>query len=169
MEAPESREFEQTFIEICREHRYEILADLLAILMAYQTLQPDVSVKALGSFEDWSRAVAGPIKWLTGLDLVDARPKAVVDDDKAAFIEFLEIWATDIRSAETLRDALLKSPALQGWAAEHFPKGLGCNVKAVGKFLARFKNMVFDGVRLVESPVRFRGTIRWQLELVNNE
>jgi len=51
-------------LEWCREHRSDLLVDVLTILRAYVVAgMPDQHLPAWGSFEGWSRVVRGALVW----------------------------------------------------------------------------------------------------------
>jgi putative DNA primase/helicase len=164
-ERPEERHFDKTFTQLCRENRLEILKALLTIVIAFRRIRPDVNVKSLGSFENWTNEVAAPIKWLTGLDLSDARPKAVDDEGKSLIMELLTLWYEELGSkAFTIANACDASANIKAWVIENFPRGLSYDSRKVGNFFSRYKGQVFDGMRIVPAPTLLHKVTQWQIE-----
>ncbi|CAK0773810.1 hypothetical protein CCP4SC76_5790001 [Gammaproteobacteria bacterium] len=81
-ERPELRQFQGPPLkDLIREQRIELLSALFTLLRAYrQAGCPGQDDQLLGSFEDWSRAVCGPIRWIGWADPIQSQEALRHDD-----------------------------------------------------------------------------------------
>ncbi len=170
-------------------HRPELVRAALTILRAYFVAGcPDVGVKALGSFEAWSRVVAGAIVFAGGHDVAQcAANKSGTSDDPE-----LEAAATLLAAMHRLGEALSAGELVgagydweNDWngiprpGTERCPdirealdalvpnkgKGGRPSAKSVGWALKRIQGRVFDGLKLRSRPSgKGAGHVAWCVE-----
>jgi hypothetical protein len=112
VEKPELRTFEiSDLADYVRRNRSRLLSDLLTILIAYRKAgRPGADDKLLGSFEEWSREVAGPIRWLGLPDPTESQNAlAGLDPETESLAAFLAAWSDmfgerELRLVDMLRE-----------------------------------------------------------------
>ena len=167
MERPEARQFDETFIEICTRRRFELLTCLLVILVAYHNEQPKVDLRPIGSFETFSRAIGGPVKWLLDIDIADAMPPATCDEKTALFTELVSQWGSCFAYKElTLHQATDTCHEFRKWVSTHFAdRTTPMNLNKMGIFLRKFAGRIVDG-RTIRSAGLHNGCNVWRFEIL---
>jgi hypothetical protein len=95
VENPELRVFGFDPLEYAREHRAELIAAALTILLAYHHRNDGwkCDLPPLGSFGDWSRAVRDPLVWLGLENAVDTQKTArAADFIRGDHEELMSCW-----------------------------------------------------------------------------
>ena len=95
VERPELRGFKIANLqEHIRKDRRSLLSCMYFILQAYKAAgEPERGGKVLGRFEDWSRSVAAPIRWLGRPDPVESQKRLRADDPETQRLgAFLAAW-----------------------------------------------------------------------------
>jgi hypothetical protein len=166
-ERPQDRVFDEDLLWVVAQQRVELLSCLFEILAAYDNAgRPAVSVKAIGSFETFVDQISRPLMWLVGVDVAEAMPSAVADDDAALLADLIQQWRECVGHGKaTLADAL-SNPLFRAWACEYFADArASVNKQKLGKFLQKQAGRIIDGWSLVAHGTT--GGVRvWQLETV---
>lgn len=157
------------------EDRGRLVAAALTILRAYHLAGRPPTVKPLGSFEGWSRAIADPVAWITGVDPMDVREHTKADDqDGAARTALVAGWAELPNSERGLTVAeaykLLQAPGqddkfttLRAVLAELSNDGELPKAKSIGRHLLNLKGRVVGGMKILGELDRKR-TMAWRVE-----
>jgi putative DNA primase/helicase len=118
-------------------NRAAILRAAMVILRAYHAAGCPKLVSPLGSFEGWSRAIADPVMWVTGVNPLDVRA---------------EIKAND-------RDSQLRVALVYGWS-ELTGSDVGLTVAAALKMLRDDKTeLLYTGLRAALAELSEKGDI----------
>jgi putative DNA primase/helicase len=109
-EHPEQRKFVGNLVQHVRENRGRLVAATLTVLRAWHVSGQMLDTgKLLGSFEDWSRRVRGPLAWLGRVDPCETILK-VKDNDpgRLALSTVLAQWKEylDIGGAYTVQEVI---------------------------------------------------------------
>ncbi|CAK0760398.1 hypothetical protein CCP4SC76_3290005 [Gammaproteobacteria bacterium] len=163
-ERPETRKFDgPPLIERVQQDRPQLLAALFTVLRAYrQAGCPGQNDNLLGSFEEWSRQVAAPIRWLGYPDPIGSQEALRQEDPERQKLEAMlaGLWGVfkaepfavrDIARMATPSDFGPISPERQALAevvADHFTERGDVNTRALGWFLRHFRGRIAGGVRL---------------------
>lgn len=178
VERPEQRSFKVAnltqHVLACRK---ELLSALFTILRAYALAgRPEDHGPVLGRFEDWSRAVCAPIRWLGLPDPVSSQESLRKDDPEVGRLErLLESWYSLFGDAEMTVSRLVKEwesdftdetivsksarasqlqdeaafkEALADFAGEERLGKVAINSKGLGWKLKHFNGRVVAGLRL---------------------
>ncbi|UOA10263.1 hypothetical protein [Methylobacter sp. S3L5C] len=165
-ERPELREFDKSFIQICKDEREPILKAILTILKAYHTAErPKVDNVRLGTFEQFSDDICKPLVWLGVVDPVLGLAKASADEGIAGLGELLQIWAFEVFDKRVTTQELLTHPGVSEWFRSEFDDKGGLNVRKVGRFLSKYAGRVLDGMRVIQDGTLHKVTV-WRLETV---
>lgn len=158
------------------ENRGRLVAAALTILRAYHVAGRPTAVKPLGSFEGWSRAVADPVAWITGVDPMSVRVYTKADDqDSAARAALVTGWAELPNSERGLIVAeackILQAPGhddkfvtLRSALADLFGDGEPIKSKSLGRHLLNLKGRVVGGMRLIGEMDTSRKVMRWRID-----
>jgi DNA primase RepB-like protein len=66
VEHPEDRVFDFSALNEVRQQRHELLIAALTILRAFKIAKPDIKLKPMGDYTDYSEWIRGALMWLTG-------------------------------------------------------------------------------------------------------
>lgn len=165
VERPELREFEDPdLLHSIMSHRGGLLTDVFTILKGYQQAgQPGVDKNLLGRFEQWTRAVCAPIRWLGFPDPLLSQVRLQEQDPEmeklsqllsALYAHFDTQWFTAgdaIEEADNTHSASLHMhmsdlrQALEEIASDG---RRGLNRKLLGWYLKRNEGRIADGLKL---------------------
>lgn len=158
---------------ILRE-RARLVAAALTILRAYHVAgRPDVEVRPLGSFEDWTRSIARPVAWIMGVNPLDVRAASREVDQAASRRNALVLGWAELPFAETgmtaaqvvrmlndpenrdrfatLRDALMDLSPTSGLPS----------ARTIGRHLSALNGRTVQGLTI--RGVSQHGTILWRV------
>jgi hypothetical protein len=181
---PELRVFEFEPVSLAKERRPQLVAAVLTILRAYHVAGRPGRPDPLGSFEAWSALVRGALLWLGEADPVDTMAEVRASDPETACLQqVMAAWRGEFRS-EGVTVAQVAKKAMEQRRADTFDgslefvnedlrealltvagRGGSINNKALGQWLARFKDRVADGCRFEERGSR-QGVAVWALARV---
>jgi Uncharacterized conserved protein len=162
-EQPELRQFERTLVEIATEKRLELLEAILSIVAALHNEKPTVGIQPMGGFETFSRTVAAPVKWLTGVDITSCKPEATADEGAALLLECLHAWRESFGTQPLSVQDALGDHWFKAWAAAQFGDRFGTvNTRSLGNFIAKSKNRVVEGLTFVQGA-RIHGRYVWRV------
>jgi hypothetical protein len=159
-------------IQHIARHRAELLRACLIILRAYRAAGAPDPINALGSFEDWTHAIASPVKWVTGWDPFGTRADVKKSDRTARIREallagWIEVGGEKIAMTVANAFANLESdkskvwyPTLRAALAEIADKGDMPSAKTLGKWLGAMRDVPINGKRIVDKPDR-TGISKW--------
>lgn len=167
------------------EHRARYVAAALTLLRAYHAAGAPRMVRPLGSFEAWSKLVAGALVWAGAANPLDALAESSRDDDpqKAALRILLEQWPkVDSQGAGlTVRELVAQlypggTPGGESLADLRDAVEVLCGLSAgrtpsthqVARRLRTFERRVLGGRRLVQAGGR-GGISRWSVEFAKKE
>lgn len=175
-----------------REHRPELVRAALTILRAYFVAgRPSVGVAPLGSFEDWSRLVAGAIVFAGGHDVTQCMANKNGNSDDPELEAATTLLSAMHRLGEPMSAGDLVSAAYDwenDWngiprpGSERCPeirealdalvmsKGRGGrpSPKAVGHTLKRIRGRVLGGLKLLSVPSLAGGkSLAWKVVAVS--
>jgi hypothetical protein len=163
-EHPERRQFSRHLPTWVLQHRGELLSAAFTILRGYrQAGSPQDGLKLLGRFEDWSRAVAGPIRWLGMPDPTESQEGMAAEDPEAEQLDDVlrairelfgvnKFTAADLQAAVAGHGVTFDKPrsalreALMAVAGE----GNGLNQRRLGRYLKRMNGRLCHGRKLVK-------------------
>jgi hypothetical protein len=182
-EKPEDREdFKRPrLLAYIREHRPALLAAALTIPRAYMVAgRPPQSMRAWGSFEDWSAIVRGAIIFAGGADAgetrVELQRKAGSATEAAAiFARALADMCEDGRASLTCKEiiATLQNPEqrFDGMEGKDVLAALEACMpdvtgRALGNWLKQFDRRRIGGYMIRRSDQRLKGGFRWTAEQV---
>lgn len=163
------------------EHRQELLSALYTILRAYRLAgEPEHNGALLGRFEEWSRMVAAPVRWLGLPDPIQSQERLREDDPETrvhgqlllALNEVLgESWFTvadllnkldviplalaDTEEAEKTEKIQRVHALREALEAVADSRGNGSvNRKTLGRYLARVAGRVSEGLMIQKDTAR---------------
>jgi hypothetical protein len=175
VERPELRRFKIDLPKHVLDNQCELLSALYTILRAYRLAgEPQREGPLLGRFEDWSRMVAAPIRWLGLPDPIGSQERLREDDPEtrghgALLLAWEEVfgdrWVTVAElTAEApvnfldpeKKDELPKRNALkEALEAVADSNGNGkVNRKVLGWYLSRFVSRVCEDRMIEKDPTR---------------
>lgn len=182
MPNPESRKFDFDPVEMVKENRGQMIADVLTILRAHQLAgRPGWGGKPLGGFEEWCGTVRDPLMWLGEPDCA-LSTEFGVDGDRERMTGVIEHWKDLIgvnvplstagvaKKADDSRYGMHSKPGLYdalSLVAAPGAQGSGIDNYRLGNYLARIKGrLTSDGLRIVRTEARAsaEGTYQWVLE-----
>jgi putative DNA primase/helicase len=179
-EDPERRKFKFDPLERVKHNRGRYVVAALTVLLAYRKSGAPRQASPLGSYGEWSRWVRDALLWLSEADPVSTIARTKQADPVAEQIAaFIHAWADVIGEGNTVtvkaaieaatkqRDSTLMDTFKQ--VAPPLRQDSGGEVDAIrlGKWLARNKDRVVDGRRLVRVPEKHQGNTQWRLERVS--
>ncbi len=176
MERPETRAFEANPFEQVIADRGRYVAAALTVVRAYVVAGCPNQLTPLASFEDWSRLVRSALVWLGRPDPVDTMKEARDDDPvtsvlrqlfhawDAAFSDTAKTSSEVTAAAIELGENELKHPLLQEVLLDVATDRIG-HIKALllGKYLARHKNRVVDGLKLTDAGKERTDKVLWKV------
>lgn len=171
-ERPEQREFAvKNLTAKVQQERQNLLSALYTVLRAYrQAGEPEANGKLLGRFEEWSRSVAAPIRWLGWPDPTDSQERLRADDPEAQKLNALLLAWFDVFGKRVIGVADLIEVA----TAEFLPQGVTAearfslrealediagergsfNKRALGRYMKRFSGRVACGLKIFADTSR---------------
>ena len=168
-ERPEMRIFSDDILERARAKRGEIVAAALTVLLAWHCSREETKSQILGSFEDWSRRICGPLVWLDCFDPCSSVEKARDDDpERDALLAVLGQWQlklgvdrayTGQQIIEQATNALDFYNALIAVARNR--AGFVDNVR-LGYWLKRVEGKIINNLKVVRYGIR-DGYRLWKL------
>ena len=182
-ERPEQREFEvKNLTHHVLSHRGKLLSALYTVLRAYALAgEPEKHGPTLGRFEQWTMAVAAPIRWLGWPDPIQSQERLRADDPETARLSaFLSAWHgvfgdRTITVAELIGTAMGEGHSFgavserRAALREALEDAAGdrpgqINRKKLGWFLRYFAGRVCDGMALFADHGR-RDVVRYRVGL----
>ncbi|MDR3621557.1 MAG: hypothetical protein P4L85_19555 [Paludisphaera borealis] len=172
-----------------REHRVEIVHAVLTILRAHALAGRPGEVKKLGSYGEWSRMVAAAVKWVYGVDPIEAIAKAdsganaeassrsmlvsalleinadATEHDAGAIVRLSQKLDTPVPGSST--PPLPLYPILAEVVAEILAKPTKETPEAkVGSRLSLMRGRIIDGYKVVRREGKVGGVKRvlWKIE-----
>lgn len=149
VENPEQRTIKRSDLRgWVRARRPALVVAGLTLLRAFVAAgRPPQSIRRMGNFEEWGALVAGALKWVSDIDVLDARmPEAsVVDPATEAYAQFLSV--SEIGKARTSREISMMSC----WN-ELIPADDRDRAKRVGMLLAKMLERPIGDLRVEHGP-----------------
>ncbi|WP_029548045.1 hypothetical protein [Sphingobium yanoikuyae] len=180
VERPELRRFRSNPRSIVLANRAKYIGAALTIVRAYAAAGYPDQCPALASFEDWSRVVRSALVWLGCEDPCQTMEAAREDDPVTASLRAVfgqwhaalgEGWksAAEVKqSAESRMFDSLTHPELREALIEVAEDRRGdISAKRLGKFLAKYKGRVIDGMRLNGKDDSHAGSKKWSIAKVS--
>jgi hypothetical protein len=183
-ECPELRTFEFEPVALAKERRPRLVAAVLTILRAYHAAGLPEKPDPLGSFEAWSDLVRGALLWLGFADPVETMAEVRASDPETACLQqVMAAWREEFGSegvtvSQVVKKAMeqRRSDTLEGnfeFVNEELHEALmtvagrggGINSRALGSWLAKFKERVAGGWRFEERGTRQSAAV-WALACV---
>jgi putative DNA primase/helicase len=165
-EHPELRDFDQDLIAEASEHRKDLVADVITIMLAYQRAgQPAVGVTRFGSYEPWSRMVRQALRWVGEVDpCLSLERTRGGDPARVDLIVVLEAWHAAfgkdaVTAAEAIKEAW-DGTDLRAALAAVCEKGGSLDTKALGIWLRDHRDRRSGDLVLRAAPGR-AGVSRW--------
>jgi len=191
VERPELRPFNCDPVAEAKAKRPALVVAALTILRAYLVAgKPSHDLRPLGSFEAWSSLVRGALSWLGAGDPFDTMESVRARDPQTeALRAVLTAWrAVAGEQAMTTSQAIDRTEAsrnfggvqpvdssdgrarvdatLYGALLAVAGQGSEINPKRLGRWLARNKDRILDGLRIVRAEER-QGFALWRVEAVH--
>lgn len=170
VERPEERRFERNIYKFVPKHRSSLVRAGLVLLREYLAQGcPDLGLKPMGSFDTWSTWIRGALVWAGYVDPYKTRERILVEDPAleegrnlyhawdATFGSMPTTVKYAISEAYRDPDTELKD-ALEAIAATKN----GINSRRLGKWLAKHKNVIIEGLRLVNAG-EYQKTVQWKI------
>ncbi len=164
IERPEARVFDgPPLIELITRDRVKLLSAVFTILRGYrQAGCPGQNENLLGSFEEWSRQVAGAVRWIGMPDPIQSQDILRAEDPERQKLEdvFAGLFAVFGKEPFAVRDIIRVTTVdhfqpllgerkeLAEAMTDHFSERGGVNSRALGWFLRHFKGRIAGGIRL---------------------
>ncbi|WP_150046566.1 hypothetical protein [Methylomonas rhizoryzae] len=166
-ERPEAREFDFSPVEEIAASRERLLTCLLTMLRAWRASGEASRCRPMGSYDRFVAEIGGCVHWLTGIDIAEAVPAAVVvDEEAAALAELLATWRDEVGVVPATVPDALGVAGLRSWGVSYYPDGRGgVNLRSAGRYVARHAGRVVDGMRLVRAGA-VRRVVQWRLDMV---
>lgn len=175
-ERPWERRFDWTPEQYAREHRAELLAAALTILVAHLRTNPAPLAPALQSFDDWSRVVRDALLWLDLPDPVRSQDQIANEDpDAESLAEVLSALGESLRCQSFTADEVVSairaaSMAPEGCATRRladainpYLHGKPATAHRVGLVLRSIRDRVIGGKALRGRLDKHAGAVRWTL------
>jgi hypothetical protein len=176
LESPEERtgfKYPELLGHVSR-NRASILWAVLVILRAYHVEGRPSLVPTLGSFEEWARAIADPVMWVTGINPLAVRADLKVNDtDSRLKIALVHGWAelpgsddglTVAAALKLLKDdsSQLNYPTLRAALAEISERSELPSAKTIGRVLTSCKGRNLGDYMLTGNQDR-KGVFSWKV------
>jgi hypothetical protein len=143
-EHPERRQFSRHLPTWVLQHRGELLSAAFTILRGYrQAGSPQDGLKLLGRFEDWSRTVVGPIRWLGMPDPTDSQQGMSEEDPEAERLHDLLLAIRGLFGMEPFTSSDLQAAVKNGGSAEDF------KLKPSGAELQKCRTALYEALLAV--------------------
>lgn len=176
------REFPLNPVKYCLENRKEIVSAALTIFAGYFAAgQPKIGRGRLASFEDWSDTVRQTILWLDKMgiaELVDPMEildkQARKDSETEELGKLLEAWYLCFKNTPKAVKDVLKciekqnKSCLKDALDNIVSSNDNYSSKTLGKWIAKRKDKVVNGLRFVRLSKRTGGVVWWKVEKVNS-
>lgn len=177
VERPETRTFKLDLRTEVPRRRGELVAAALTVLRGFICAgRPGLTdLTPFGRFEDWSNLVRGALVWADEADPCGTREAVAVGDSaREELAALIDAWAKfygtgkvvkasdvarDANPFERRPDAGEDADALAEAVRAACPRGV--NARAVGKYLAKVKNRIALGRRIVMAPDEKAGATYW--------
>lgn len=164
VERPELRKFDHDPLDMVLANRGRYIAAALTICRAYACAGFPDKMPNLASFEDWSRLVRSALVWLGKPDPVETMEAARADDPVITDLRaLLTSWYTTVGSEPQTAGKIIErgnetstwgrtAPELYQALLNAAPGRNGeANARALGRYLARHKGRIVDGLRFIDS------------------
>jgi hypothetical protein len=173
VERPELRTFENSNLtEHVVKHRQELMSAVYQILKGYRmAAEPGKEERLLGRFEDWSRAVAAPIRWLGFPDPIETQERLREDDPEVQKLSaLLSSWFTVDGTKSVTSGGVIDEGEKNSWGAldplfgERYASlyqaildvasngGSSINRRQFGWFLKHARGRVCQGYKIEKDP-----------------
>lgn len=175
VERPELRQFANANLaQHVLEHRRELLSALYTILRAYHLAgKPEDGGPVLGRFEDWSRAVCAPVRWLGFPDPIQSQERLREEDPETQNLSaLLSGWHAAIGDGFLTTGAMIAAGEKAQWGTGAFESssseafrqlhqvllevapegGSSISRKRLGWYLKKHVGRVCDGHKLEKDP-----------------
>jgi hypothetical protein len=176
VEHPEERRFSMDLYDEIPRRRAQLVADVLALVLAYRAAGGPATGRSLwGGFDDWCRWVRDPLVWLGMTDPCDGRKHVEASDPvHQELVALFNAWyPIFLGKAATVAD-LVKVSQMPGPANSLLresiqqiagtPQG-DINARRFGNFLGTHASRIEGGFRLAKSGER-QGVATWSIEHV---
>ena len=123
-DTPDQREIPQDLIGECRASRSEIVCDVHTLLRAYLAAgEPDMGLRPLGDYADWTRRVRSPLVWLGLPDPVATQEALRADDPQrearaALFLAWRGAFGIEGATAREAVELIAGGPAYHRMSAD---------------------------------------------------
>lgn len=160
LEVAATRSFDAKPAEEVRRHRGRYVAAALTIITAWLAAgKPKADVPNIAGFEDWSDLCRQPLIWLGEPDPATSLIEQMTHDpDKEQLGELLRAWRAEFgQRGIMVRDVLKRANERQNDDLHAAILELPCieagriNQSRFGRYLARNKNRIVGGLKLVEA------------------
>jgi putative DNA primase/helicase len=165
-ERPELRDFDQDLLAEASENRRHLVADIIAIMLAYQRAgHPDVGVTRFGSYEPWSRMVRQALVWVGEADpCLSMERTRGGDPSRQDLGSVLEAWHAafgkdPVTAAEAVKEAWQGSELRVALAAVCERRG-ALDTNVLGGWLRAHRDRRSGTLVLRAAPGR-AGVARW--------
>ena len=159
-ERPELRVFDFDVIEEATKNRPSLVVAGLTILRAYVVAgKPNQKISPFGSFEAWSRLVRASLIWLEEADPLETADTIrasdpVLDQLRQVFSAWRSVIGLERVTVKDVIERVTAQPDSDLREALLTVAGSGgvVNSRMLGKWLARHKNRIVDGLSLQAGP-----------------
>lgn len=171
MERPYTRTFKINFIEYVKEHRKELVRDLLTILIAYHKADDKVKTSSFGSFDAWSRRIREPLIWLGLDDPLDTMRQLEENDPVRqtvgdVFYNLHQVFGTKpflAKDAVPSYPGSSKSVGLWEALEAAIASPAGVNGRTIGNWLRDRRNQIVDGLELIDTGEKRHHQVVWRM------
>lgn len=179
-EHPDERTFKRDLRQWVPTNRARLVGAALTILRAHKLAgSPQMGLKAMGRFENWSGWVRAALVWLSEADPCATR-KRIVDEDpvRAQLSELMIAWRGEIGVMNaTVTEAIRATHKKEGADITETARALGdalrqfgvtasggINGRVIGNFVIKHAGKIVDGYRFVPAGDGQGGRRKWKLE-----
>ena len=167
-ERPEERQFDRDIYQYTRDNRANLVKAGLVLLRSYILRHcPDMGLKPMGSYEQWSKWVRGALVWAGYADPYNTRSRIlesdpVINNIRNLFHAWYEHFAYFEVSVHDLIEAAQNNDAMDEVLQSIASSKTGINTRTLGRWLVRHQDQIVDNLRLVKAETKRRIT-RWKI------
>jgi putative DNA primase/helicase len=169
------KEYKRNLIPFVMKNRGQIVSDCLTILQAFLTEKPDVPIKPLNGYIEWSLLIRNSLMWLGVPDPVPTSEEIFsldgIDEQRSDLANLLSVWYSQNQTTPITAKAMIQDtremPLIQSVLSDVASDKKGMvSAKQLGYYLRSNCGIRIGNKRFMKSEKKGEDGIQWQIEVL---